>query len=99
MQLGDAGPLQPKAIVQNLAIGEFAAASKYKLQPFVLEQTSAADDQLQRTWPRPSLGIEKHRGYAFQWYALAVMAFIFFVVTGFRRGSENTNKPGAQQSG
>ncbi|AMP03040.1 SURF1 family protein [Collimonas pratensis] len=99
MQLGDAGPLQPGAIVQNLAIGEFAAASKFKLQPFVVEQTSAAGDQLQRTWPSPSLGIERHRGYAFQWYALAVMAFIFFVVTGFRRGSENTNKPAAQQSG
>lgn len=99
MQLGDAGPLQPKAIVQNLAIGDFAAASKFKLQPFVLEQTSDAVDHMQRTWPRPSLGIEKHRGYAFQWYALAVMAFIFFVVTGFRRGSENTNKPAAQQSG
>lgn len=99
MQLGEAGPLQPGAIVQNLAIGEFAAASKFKLQPFVVEQTSTAADQLQRTWPSPSLGIERHRGYAFQWYALAVMAFIFFVVTGFRRGSENTNKPAAQQSG
>jgi len=99
MQLGDAAPLQPQAIVQNLAIADFAAASKFKLQPFVVEQTSAAADQLQRSWPSPSLGIERHRGYAFQWYALAVMALIFFVVTGFRRGPENTNKPAAQQSG
>ncbi|HWW06067.1 SURF1 family protein [Collimonas sp.] len=99
LQLGDAGSLRPQAIVQNLAIGEFAAASKFKLQPFVIEQTSNTEDHLLRTWPRPSLGIEKHRGYAFQWYALAVMAFIFFVVTGFRRGSENTNKPAGQQSG
>jgi surfeit locus 1 family protein len=93
LQLGDAGPLRPQAIVQNLGISEFAAASKFRLQPFVIEQTSNSDDHLLRDWPRPSLGIEKHRGYAFQWYALAVMALIFFVVTGFRRGSENTNKP------
>ncbi|AIY39771.1 Cytochrome oxidase biogenesis protein Surf1 [Collimonas arenae] len=99
MQLGDAGPPVPQAIVQNLGIGEFAAASKFKLQPFVVEQTGDADDHMQRAWPRPSLGIERHRGYAFQWYALAAMAFIFFVVTGFRRGSENTNKPADQQSG
>lgn len=99
LQLGNAAPLQPQAIVQNLGIDEFAAASKFKLQPFVIEQTSNTDDHLLRDWPRPSLGIEKHRGYAFQWYALAVMAFIFFVVTGFRRGSENTNKPAAQRSG
>ncbi|MEO6921416.1 MAG: SURF1 family protein [Collimonas sp.] len=99
MQLGDASPLQPQAIVQNLGITGFAAASKFKLQPFVVEQTSDAGDHMQRAWPRPSLGIERHRGYAFQWYALAAMAFIFFVVTGFRRGSENTNKPADQQSG
>ncbi|GAC1326686.1 MAG: SURF1 family protein [Collimonas sp.] len=99
LQLGNAASLQPQAIVQNLGIDEFAAASKFRLQPFVIEQTSNTDDHLLRDWPRPSLGIEKHRGYAFQWYALAVMAFIFFVVTGFRRGSENTNKPAAQRSG
>ncbi|WP_211455226.1 SURF1 family protein [Collimonas antrihumi] len=99
LQLGNAASLQPQAIVQNLGIDEFAAASKFKLQPFVIEQTSNTDDHLLRDWPRPSLGIEKHRGYAFQWYALAVMAFIFFVVTGFRRGSENTNKPADQRSG
>lgn len=84
LQLGDAGPLRPQAIVQNLGISEFAAASKLTLQPFVIEQTSDAEDHLRREWPSPSLGIEKHRGYAFQWYALAVMAFIFFVVTGWR---------------
>lgn len=99
LQLGDAAPPQPGTIVQNLGIDEFAAASKFKLQPFVIEQTSDTEDHLLRDWPSPSLGIEKHRGYAFQWYALAVMAFIFFVVTGFRRGSENTNKPTAQRSG
>jgi cytochrome oxidase assembly protein ShyY1 len=99
LQLGDAAPPQPQAIMQNLGINEFAAASKLKLQPFVIEQTSNTEDHLLRDWPRPSLGIEKHRGYAFQWYALAVMAFIFFVVTGFRRGSENTSKPAAQRPG
>lgn len=99
LQLGDAPPPRPQAIVQNLGVNEFAAASKFKLQPFVIEQTSNAEDHLLRDWPRPSLGIEKHRGYAFQWYALAVMACIFFVVTGCRRGSENTNKAAAQQSG
>jgi cytochrome oxidase assembly protein ShyY1 len=30
--------------------------------------------------------VEKHQGYAFQWYALAAMAVIFFVVNGCRRG-------------
>ena len=37
-------------------------------------QTSAADDGLVRDWPLPSAGIERHHGYAFQWYALAALA-------------------------
>jgi len=40
-----------------------------------------------RDWPPPSLGVEKHRAYAFQWYALALMALLFFLVTGSRRGT------------
>jgi cytochrome oxidase assembly protein ShyY1 len=41
-----------------------------------------------RDWPVPSSGIDTHRGYAFQWYALAAAAFLFFIVTGFRRASK-----------
>ena len=88
MQLGRAPALRPDAIVQNVDIGELAAASGLALQPFVLEQHGPSDGQLLRDWPAPSLGVATHRGYAFQWYALALMAFLFFVLTGFRRGNE-----------
>jgi surfeit locus 1 family protein len=90
LQLGDAPPVKPGAIVQNLDPGQFAAASKLAVQPFFIEQSSdlhGAHDGLVRDWPRASLGIDKHRDYAFQWYGLAATALIFFVVTGFRRGS------------
>lgn len=87
LQLGQIARLQPGAIVQNLDIAEFSRASKMAMQPFIIEQSSDMQDGLVRDWPRPSAGIEKHLGYAFQWYALAAMAAIFFVVTGFRRGT------------
>jgi cytochrome oxidase assembly protein ShyY1 len=95
MQLGSAPPLRPYAIVQNAAVDEVSAASGLRLQPFVLEQTSTdaasqpgtTAEPLVRDWPAPSLGVETHRGYAFQWYALTAMALLFFVVTGFRRGT------------
>jgi surfeit locus 1 family protein len=95
MQLGGAPALQPGAIVQNATVEEVGKASGLRLQPFVLEQTSPdlpaqadkAGQTLVRDWPAPSLGVQTHRGYAFQWYALALMALIFFVVTGFRRGT------------
>ena len=86
LQLGSAAPLVPAAIVQNVSGTEFASASKMQVLPFVLEQHSAVPDGLARTWPRPSLGIDKHRGYAFQWYGLALAAGLFFLFTGIRRG-------------
>lgn len=87
LDLGAGAALRPGAIVQNLDSAQFAKASGLATQPFVVEQGSDNGDGLVRDWPRPSSGIEKHRGYAFQWYALAATAFLFFVVTGFRRGS------------
>jgi cytochrome oxidase assembly protein ShyY1 len=88
LQLGRAADLQPGAIVQNLDIDGFARASRLATQPFIIEQSSNMQDGLVRDWPRPSIGIDKHFGYAFQWFALAAMALFFFVVTGFRRGTK-----------
>ncbi|RJG03561.1 SURF1 family protein [Noviherbaspirillum sedimenti] len=92
-QFGASAPLQAGAIVQNVSVDEFAAASGLALLPFIIEQggasgiAGAAGDGLVRDWPRPSHGADKHRGYAFQWYGLAAAAFIFFIVTGFLRGT------------
>ncbi len=90
MQLGEPAAVKPGAILQNLTVDQFADASKLPVQPFFIEQTGPPVDgeRLVRDWPAPALGVEKHQGYAFQWYALALMALLFFVVTGFRRGTK-----------
>ncbi len=90
MQLGTPAPVKPGAIVQNIDPAQFAQASGMKLQPFFIEQSGPGADGLVRNWPTPAVGVEKHQGYAFQWYALAVMALLFFVITGFRRGTNQT---------
>ncbi|MBC7416281.1 MAG: SURF1 family protein [Herminiimonas sp.] len=90
MQLGEAAQLQPRAIVQNLDLNEFARTSRLPLQPFLVEQLGQADDGLVRDWPKPSVGVDRHLGYAFQWFALVAMAAVFFVVTGFRSGKPAT---------
>ena len=87
MQLGEAAALQPGAIAQNVDIADFARASKLSLQTFIIEQTNDAADDLVRDWPTPSVGIDTHKGYAFQWYALAFVAAVFFLLTGFKRAS------------
>jgi cytochrome oxidase assembly protein ShyY1 len=93
MELAKTPVLTPKAIVQNADPLQVARDSGLTMQPFVVLQTGPArpagdDAQMVRDWPAPSLGVEKHQGYAFQWYALSAMAVIFFVVNGFRRGKQ-----------
>ncbi|MBV6322359.1 SURF1 family protein [Duganella violaceipulchra] len=93
MELARTPTLTPKAIVQNADPLQVARDSGLTMQPFVIEQTAAAqpsgdDAQMVRDWPAPALNVEKHQGYAFQWYALSAMAVIFFVVNGFRRGKQ-----------
>jgi cytochrome oxidase assembly protein ShyY1 len=93
MQLGTVPVLTPRAIVLNADPLQLARDSGMTMQPFVVEQAAAPlpagdDARIVRDWPAPALGVEKHQGYAFQWYALAAMAVIFFVVNGCRRGKK-----------
>jgi surfeit locus 1 family protein len=98
MQLGAATPVAPNAMVQNLALPDVAHASGLPLLPFFIQQTGPqADDALVRDWPAPALGVEKHQGYAFQWYALAVMAMLFFIITGLRREPKPHPEPERQR--
>jgi cytochrome oxidase assembly protein ShyY1 len=84
MQLGDASAVKPGAILQNIEPAAFASASSLHTQAFIIEQLNDTHDGLERDWPAPSAGVDKHRGYAFQWYALAAVAFLFYLITGIR---------------
>jgi len=77
-------------IRQNLDLEAFKAETKLPLRIDVsLQQTGAASEGLQRDWPAPAFGIEKHYGYAFQWFGLAALVTILYVwfqiVAPFRR--------------
>jgi surfeit locus 1 family protein len=63
-------------IRQNLAIASFAAETALPLLPFSVIQTlpdGSTQDVLLRQWARPAVGVEKHHGYAFQWFSLAAL--------------------------
>jgi cytochrome oxidase assembly protein ShyY1 len=40
---------------------------------------------LVREWDRPDFGIDRHRGYAFQWYALAGLTGVLLVALSVKR--------------
>lgn len=70
---------------QNLVLARYEKWSGLKLQPVVLQQTSDSADGLVRAWERPDTGADRHRGYAFQWYALATTILILYVALSFKR--------------
>ncbi|MGZ9032389.1 MAG: SURF1 family protein, partial [Burkholderiaceae bacterium] len=65
------GPL--RGIWQNLDFEAYERASGRKVARFVVQQTNDTGDGLRRGWLRPDAGVDKHRGYAFQWYSLAAL--------------------------
>ncbi len=69
------------AIRQNLDFASFGRESALELLPLsVLQNDSAgaAPDGLARHWPPPATDVQKHYGYAAQWFAMAVgIAFLY----------------------
>ena len=79
------GPATPGKVRQNIDVVAFEAETGLRLQPIVIEQHSAAPDGLLRDWPRPDAGAQKNESYALQWYSLAGLAVVLFLVLSFRR--------------
>lgn len=72
---GEAGPIR-----QNLDPAAFAAESGLALLPVTVVQTAGTDEGgLLRHWPAPDLGLQKHYGYAFQWFALCALILALYV--------------------
>lgn len=76
----NAGP-----VVQNPALDRIGERTGLNLQPFVVYQTSDSADGLVRVWERQDSGVDMHRGYALQWYLLAVLTLVFYVTYNVRR--------------
>ena len=80
------------AIWQNLTIERYREARALKIQPFLIRQDNEAADGLVREWEAPDFGIDRHYGYAFQWFALAGTILVFYAITRYRR---KKTEPGA----
>jgi surfeit locus 1 family protein len=76
------GPLR-----QNLDIERIAVSSGLALLPFVVEQADPVTppDGLLRDRPQPDFGIESHLSYMVQWYSLAALAIVLWLVLNWRR--------------
>ncbi len=67
-------------IRQNLDVAAYARETGLPLRPFSVVQEDGTDapnsapaDGLLRQWPAPAADVQKHYGYAFQWFALCAL--------------------------
>ena len=75
-ELGDSGG---GPIRQNLDLAAMRAETGWPMLEVTVVQTGAASEGLLREWPQPATGVEKHYGYAFQWFGLSALITLLYV--------------------
>ena len=75
-ELGEAGT---GPIRQNIDLGSFARETALELLDVSVQQSGASPEGLLREWPKAALGVDKHHGYAFQWFGLCALAGVLYV--------------------
>lgn len=67
------------SIRQNLDIFRFQQELGIPLlQQVSLLQIAPANEGLLRDWPAPNLGVDRHYGYAFQWFGLCALLVVLY---------------------
>lgn len=73
--LYDFAEVETGRLRQNVGLEAYGRETGLALRPFTLLQVAAEApaDGLLRDWPLPAADVHKHYGYAFQWFALALL--------------------------
>lgn len=74
---------------QNLSIDRYAERMRLRIHPILLRQASETADGLVRDWSVSDREINVHRSYAFQWFALAGLVAVVYLVMSFKRDASN----------
>jgi len=77
--------VQAGKVWQNLTVDRYRSQFALDLQPIIIQQHNDLPDGLVRDWQAPSLGIERHRAYALQWFSMALAILVIYVVLNVRR--------------
>jgi surfeit locus 1 family protein len=69
-------------IRQNIDVASFARETGLELLPLAVIESAtsiSSHDGLERHWPPPAADVQKHYGYAFQWFAIATAIAVLYV--------------------
>lgn len=72
-------------IRQNLDLAAYGTERGLPLLPLIVMQTDASGDGLRRDWAPSDSGVDKHYGYAFQWFGLCGLVVVLYVWFQFVR--------------
>jgi len=78
-KLYELGSPQAGLIRQNIDLAQFSAELGLPLLPVSIQQSGGASEGLLRDWPLAGTGVDKHYGYAFQWFGLSGLIAILYV--------------------
>ena len=78
-RLYDCGGVEQGPIRQNLDLQAFRQETGLGLLDVSLLQSGPASEGLLREWPVVASGVEKHHGYAFQWFGLSGLIALLYV--------------------
>lgn len=66
-------------IRQNLDLQQIQVQAQAPVLPVILVQTGPASEGLLRDWPAVNTGVEKHYGYALQWFGMAALMALLYL--------------------
>lgn len=69
-------------LIDTQLISQFLHKSVY---PFIIRLSSQAKNGFVRDWPVVAMSVDRHYGYAFQWFAIALAIFIIFIVLNMKK--------------
>jgi surfeit locus 1 family protein len=72
-------PQGSSRIRQNLDLAAFRTETGLALMDLSVLQTGPASEGMQRDWPVIGAGVDKHYGYAFQWFGLSSLIALLYV--------------------
>ncbi len=80
------GLLSNPRIEQNFDLAKESSLHGWQQLPFILQESGHdGADGLSRDWAPPTVGVDRHYAYAFQWFALAFSGFLFWLFSGLRQ--------------
>jgi len=87
MRLAKGADVDPGAprIWQHLELEHYAQWYGLTMHPLMVRQLSDTGDGLMRDWVLPGSGEDKHRAYAFQWFAMSTVTALAWAGLAWRR--------------